>query len=92
MYTFLEYLPAKRLPAHSCADCKAVQDKKLIHKQTMVDEPGNATADASPAVKISVTASHDGGNAELISVTEPIISSGGRTAKCTVNVHVKPGE
>lgn len=61
----------------------------------MADELcGNAAAYASPpaVIKISITASHDGGNADLISVTEPIISSGGRTAKCTVNVHVKPGE
>ncbi|KAL7543115.1 hypothetical protein ACHAXR_012414 [Thalassiosira sp. AJA248-18] len=45
---------------------------------------------SSPAVKISITSSHDGGNIELISQTEPIISAGGRTAKCTVKVHVQP--
>jgi len=44
----------------------------------------------SPKVKISITASHDGGNIEVISQTEPEISTSGRTAKCTVTVHVKP--
>eukprot|EP00580_Thalassiosira_gravida_P001268 CAMPEP_0201602846 /NCGR_PEP_ID=MMETSP0492-20130828/3463_1 /ASSEMBLY_ACC=CAM_ASM_000837 /TAXON_ID=420259 /ORGANISM="Thalassiosira gravida, Strain GMp14c1" /LENGTH=502 /DNA_ID=CAMNT_0048066479 /DNA_START=63 /DNA_END=1571 /DNA_ORIENTATION=+ len=44
----------------------------------------------SPKVKISITASHDGGNIEVISHTESEISTAGRTAKCTVTVHVKP--
>lgn len=44
----------------------------------------------SPVIKVSITASHDGGNIELISQSEPVIS--GRTAKVTVTVHVKPGE
>ena len=43
----------------------------------------------TPVVKVGITASHDGGNIELISQTDPIIS--GRTAKLTVTVHVKPG-
>mmetsp|Transcript_25090 Transcript_25090/g.60370 ORF Transcript_25090/g.60370 Transcript_25090/m.60370 type:complete len:525 (-) Transcript_25090:32-1606(-) len=42
----------------------------------------------TPVVKVGITASHDGGNIELISQTDPIIS--GRTAKLTVTVHVKP--
>ena len=43
-----------------------------------------------PRVKVGITASHDGGNIELISQSEPVIT--GRTAKVTVTVHVKPGE
>jgi hypothetical protein len=42
----------------------------------------------SVAIKLSITASHDGGNIQLVSQTEPIIS--GRTAKCTVKLNVKP--
>ena len=45
---------------------------------------------ASSVVKVSITASHDGGNIELISISEPVIS--GRTAKVTVTVHIKPGK
>ncbi|KAL7547810.1 hypothetical protein ACHAWF_011082 [Thalassiosira exigua] len=58
------------------------------------EEPSPAPEKASPGptVKISITASHDGGNVRLISATEPELSAGGRTAKCTVTVHVKPGE
>lgn len=41
-------------------------------------------------VKISITASHDGGNIEVISIGETVIS--GRTAKVTVTLHIKPGE
>jgi len=48
------------------------------------------TMSPSPKVKISITASHDGGNIEVISHTESEISTAGRTAKCTVTVHVKP--
>jgi len=48
------------------------------------------TMASSSTVKISITASHDGGNIQLISQSDPEISSGGRTAKCTVTVHVKP--
>ena len=44
------------------------------------------------AVTVSITDSFDGGNIEVISVSEPVVSAGGRTAKCTVTVHVKPGE
>jgi len=47
-------------------------------------------ASSSPMVKVSITASHDGGNIEVISQTKPEIYSGGRTAKCTVTLHVKP--
>jgi hypothetical protein len=45
---------------------------------------------ASSVVKVSITASHDGGNIEVISISEPVIS--GRTAKVTVTVHIKPGK
>ena len=45
---------------------------------------------ATTVVKVSITASHDGGNIDLISTSEPVIS--GRTAKVTCTVHVKPGE
>ena len=41
-------------------------------------------------VKVSITASHDGGNIEVLSIGEPVIS--GRTAKATVTLHIKPGE
>ena len=44
------------------------------------------------AVTVSISDSFDGGNIEVISVSEPVVSAGGRTAKCTVTVHVKPGE
>lgn len=43
---------------------------------------------SKPGLKVSITASHDGGNIEVISQTKPIIS--GRTAKVVVTVHVKP--
>ena len=46
----------------------------------------------TPTVKVGITASHDGGNIELISQSEPVISAGGRTAKITVKIHVKPGK
>jgi hypothetical protein len=39
-----------------------------------------------PSVKLSITASHDGGNIQFVSQTEPIIS--GRTAKCIVKLNV----
>ena len=42
----------------------------------------------SVVIKLSITASHDGGNIQLVSQTEPIIS--GRTAKCTVKLNIKP--
>ncbi|KAL7453608.1 LOW QUALITY PROTEIN: hypothetical protein ACHAWC_005260 [Mediolabrus comicus] len=41
-----------------------------------------------PLVKLSITASHDGGNIQLVSQTEPTIS--GRSAKCTVKLNVTP--
>jgi hypothetical protein len=44
----------------------------------------------SPAVKVGITASHDGGNIEVLSIGEPEIS--GRTAKVTILVNIKPGE
>ena len=42
------------------------------------------------AIKVGITASHDGGNIEIVSIGEPVIS--GRTAKVTVSVDIKPGE
>jgi hypothetical protein len=42
------------------------------------------------AIKVGITASHDGGNIEVVSIGEPVIS--GRTAKVTVSVNIKPGE
>jgi hypothetical protein len=39
-------------------------------------------------LKLGITASHDGGNIQLVSHTEPIVS--GRTAKCTVKLNVTP--
>ena len=41
---------------------------------------------SAPSIKLSITASHDGGNIQLVSQTEPVIS--GRTAKCTVKLNV----
>jgi hypothetical protein len=41
-------------------------------------------------VKVSITAAHDGGNIEVISSGETVIS--GRTAKVTVILHIKPGK
>eukprot|EP00984_Skeletonema_dohrnii_P000370 scaffold123_cov101-Skeletonema_dohrnii-CCMP3373.AAC.4 len=46
------------------------------------------TMTSVPPIKLSITASHDGGNIQLVSQTEPIIS--GRTAKCTVKLNIKP--
>ena len=42
------------------------------------------------AIGFSITSSFDGGNIEVVSQSEPVIS--GRTAKLTVNVNVQPGE
>ncbi len=42
----------------------------------------------TPLVNLSITASHDGGNIQLVSQTEPTIS--GRSAKCTVKLNVTP--
>ena len=41
-----------------------------------------------PPIKLSVTASHDGGNIQLISQTDPFISD--RAAKSTVKLNVAP--
>ena len=42
------------------------------------------------SIGFSITSSFEGGNIEVVSQGEPVIS--GRTAKLTVNVSVKPGE
>ena len=44
----------------------------------------------SHPVKVGITASHDGGNIEVLSIGEPVIS--GRTAKVAVSVNIKPGQ
>ena len=81
----------------SLGDIKAHEMKKHVMKKNGDEDSGEklegvVTKASSPTVKISITASHDGGNIELISISEPVVSSGGRTAKCIVTVHVKPGE
>lgn len=43
---------------------------------------------ATPVVKVSITASHDGGNIEVISASVPKISGG--TAKMTIILQIKP--
>lgn len=45
---------------------------------------------STSSVKIGISAVHDGGNIEFISQSE--LEVNGRTAKCVVTVHVKPGE
>ena len=57
-------------------------------KSTTMTSVTQPTPVAPPSVKLSITASHDGGNIQLVSQTEPIVS--GRTAKCTVRVTVTP--
>jgi len=42
------------------------------------------------SIGFSITSSFDGGNIEVVSQNDPVIS--GRTARLTVNVNVKPGE
>jgi len=42
------------------------------------------------SIGFSITSSFDGGNIEVVSQNDLVIS--GRTAKLTVNVNVKPGE
>eukprot|EP01082_Thalassiosira_pseudonana_P006095 g5556.t1 g5556 contig2:779973-781534(-) len=43
-----------------------------------------------PTVKVNISAAYDGGNISLVSKSTPQISSGGRSAKLTVQLNVRP--
>jgi hypothetical protein len=49
-----------------------------------------STMTSPPTVKVNISAAYDGGNISLVSKSTPQISSGGRSAKLTVQLNVRP--
>lgn len=80
--------PTGGMTAYSPKLCPHAPNPQNLSSTFLLRPSLTMTSVVAPPIKLSITASHDGGNIQLVSQTEPIIS--GRTAKCTVKLNIKP--
>ena len=80
--------PTGGMTAYSPKLCPHAPNPQNLSSPFLLHPLMTMTSVVAPPIKLSITASHDGGNIQLVSQTEPIIS--GRTAKCTVKLNIKP--